>query len=544
MIDFNRRGFSMKKHLTKLVVCAIFAAMLFVTACNNGSESNDTNNNDTNNNEITEPPTAQGNGNEGAELPTLPENGGAVNGGDTTDPGDVADNGEAGSAVGIGAYSPFGRPNFNADGTPVNAGILEHRMDLGGRTINMFTQQYNWYILRDDQDETGRNQLELRRRIREIEDDYNFTLVNHNAPNSAGPVMEILIADRAGGLNSFDIYNFLVNSVNQEELFLQGHVLSMCHPSISDIIRFNDNPFHAESELSYMFGRQWGIHILKLNTNNLFRGVVTFNRNLMEDFTLPNFYELFRANEWTWDTFEQISRDFDALSARHRAIVQGGESSFIPHIIASNGGELVRRNDDGTMTFIGDTDIATLEALDWTMRLINDGLLHFDVEVSRFFDTGNALFIMGGYSNLRDRGSTGTIRTDATVGLMPLPRGPRMDGYVTRTFSSAMFYIADGTHNAHEVAAVLVAFANRWPRTNVVEHELAYALMDEESGEVMAYLLNVMGVDLSRAMGSTRSIIADGANSIINNSQTPAQAMQTIAQQVQNELDSMWNRLD
>ena len=522
----------MKKYICVLTTLVVLITVAFAVACGNGNGDANENSESSDQIEMNE----YGNGN--VYTPGLP----VENDDDTLNDISGAGNGEPGGnggavVVGLSAYDPWGRPNFAADGTPLNQGIQETKMDLDGRVVRMLTGQYNWYQYRGDIDETGRNFLEFRRRWLQIEEDYNFVL---ELENVSGSVIERLISNRAAGLAEIDILNIGVNGVHQEQLILQNHIIRMCHPSIADVIRFEENPFHAESDLANIFGYQWGIHILKLQTNNLFRGVVTFNRNLMEDFNLPNFYDLFRTNEWTWDVFEQISRDFAAMGSRHVPIVQTGESSFVPHIIASNGGQLITRNADGTMTFVGHTDEATLEALYWTMTLIDDGLLRHGVDVSRFFDMGNALFIMGGYNNLRDRGSTGMINTDARVGLMPLPRGPRMDGFTTRTFSSAMFYVIDGIPSPDEVAAVLVAFANRWPRTDVIAHELAYALMDEESAEVMAYLLQVMDIDFSRTIGSARGPIGTASNSIILGNQTPVQAMQAIAIEVQAALDEAW----
>ena len=515
----------MKKHLTRVFAFGLVATMLFASACGGNAGNGEENG---------------GNGNAIAPTPEP-----ATNGIDIDTPIFVIPEDGAGVVVsGLPPYDHWGNPNFAPDGSPLNQGIEETEMNLNGRVIRMLSSQYNWYQYRADTDETAANFHEFRRRWLQIEEDYNFELELVNATGGGTAILERLMANRIGGMNDYDLLNLGVNAIHQEELFIQEHVMPLCHPAIRDIIRFEEQPFHTESSLAYMFGYQWGIHILKLQTNNLFRGVLTFNRGMMDDLNVPNFYDLFRTNEWTWDVFEQICRDIVAQDSRIVPIVQGSESSFIPHIIASNGGNLVERNADGTMTFIGDTDLATLEALDWTVRLINDDLLRHNADISRFFDMGRAMFIMGGYSNLRDRGSTGMIGTGIRVGLMPLPRGPQMDGFATRTFSSAMFYIVEGIPRPEEAAAVLVAFANRWPRTNVIEHELNYALMDTESAEVMAYLLEVMCIDFSRALGSTRSPISEAVNNVIMGNLTPVAAMQTIAPEVQAALDSAWERFE
>jgi len=317
------------------------------------------------------------------------------------------------------------------------------------------------------------------------------------------------------------------------------------HPAIAHIIDFNNQPFHVESALSYMFGHQFGIHILKLNTNNLFRGVTTFNRDLMETLELPNFYDMFRNRTWTWENLEAICRTIVINSnGAVTPIVQTSESSFIPHLIASNGGILAMPTADGGMEFVGHRNAAAMEAMNFAVTLIEDGLLRHQghgIEVARELIRGTGMMVMGGYSNLRDI-TTQRIPAMDRFGMVPIPIGPQMDDFVTVTFSSAMFYIADGARNPEQIAAVLVAMANRMPRTNIVEHELNFGVQDSESAEVIEYLLDRMGIDFSRITGGARGLIGEANTYIMNLERTPSQAMETIAEYVQYYFDTITRR--
>ena len=450
-----------------------------------------------------------------------------------------------------GTYIPYNVDNLyisndyvSHEPTPPLA-FIETPMDLDGRVVRMLTQRYNWFQLRG-WDYIGTE--ELLRIIREIAHEYNFTLELTNAPHNSVTTMEFLIAERAGGTLNFEILDFLVHGISQELMFLQGHVMPLCHPAISNIVRFDEQPFHIKSDLANMFSYQWGIHIPLFNHTNILSGVVTFNRNLMEELNLPSFYDMFRQDvrgysAWTWDNFEQITRQIIALNPNIIPIIQTNEASFMPHIIASNGGELIVRNNDGSMNFVGNTDSRTLAALVWAQTLINDGLLRFDADVSRYFDTGNAMFIMGSYSNLRYRGLTAFIQSNSRVGLMPIPRGPQMDTFTSVSFSTNMFYITDGISYPEEIAAVLVAFANRLPHPDIVQREIDFALMDTESAEVLNHLLGVKDIDFSRTLSSTRSHISHALSLIISN-QSALEVMQTVSYDVQDILDQAWEQFN
>jgi len=193
------------------------------------------------------------------------------------------------------------------------------------------------------------------------------------------------------------------------------------------------------------------------------------------------------------------------------------------------------------MQFVGHECERTLEALDWINTLIADDLLHIVADNIRFQVMGRAMFLMGGYFNVRDV-TLGRRVTEYRFGLMPIPRGPQSDSFTTRTFSNSMFYVAADAVNHEEAAAIMVSMANRWARTNIIEHELRYGLQFEECAEVMAHLLEVAYIDFSRALGSTRSSISQAYTSIILGNQTPRQALESIALYIQNSLDTITDR--
>jgi len=503
----------MKKHLIKLLAAGM--AVIVLAACGGGSSENSS---DTYGDPQATPTPA----------PARP-----------TDPGNG--NGEVDGPL----YDPWGRPLFDERGWPLTQGITETPMDLNGRVITMFTNQYNWYQYRDVVGETGAETRALRAIMQQIEEDYNFEFHLINAGAGDGTVMETLWAHRQAG-DAFDLFNFTVNGISQENLITNDFVIPLSHPAVATIIDFDNQPFHVESALSYMFGYQFGIHILKLNTNNLFRGVTTFNVDMMHDLELPNFYEMFRNRTWTWDNLVSVSRQIvTASNGEITPIVQSNEQSFIPHLIASNGGALAVPTADGGMEFVGHRNDAAMDAMNFAVQLIEEGLLRSNtkdgIEVARELIRGTGMMVMGGYSNLRDI-TTQRVPAADRFGMVPIPIGPQMDDFITVTHSSAMFYIGYGTRNPQEVAAVLVAMANRFPRTNIVEHELNFGVQDTESAEVIEYLLDRMGIDFSRITGGAREHIIDANSYIITLERTPSQAMETIAEYVQYYFDTITRR--
>jgi len=103
--------------------------------------------------------------------------------------------------------------------------------------------------------------------------------------------------------------------------------------------------------------------------------------------------------------------------------------------------------------------------------------------------------------------------------------------------SQAVRYILDNVEKPEQVAAVLVALANRTGKHDMIDTELMYTLQDEESAEILQVMYDNMVCDYSRSISTTRTLFAAANKAILALEKTPKEAYEEIASQVQAYFD-------
>jgi len=127
--------------------------------------------------------------------------------------------------------------------------------------------------------------------------------------------------------------------------------------------------------------------------------------------------------------------------------------------------------------------------------------------------------------------------------------GPQATEFMTSVYTEVLYHVMYGIDRPYQAAAILVAMANR-TRTatyRLIDHELRYSLMDNDSAEMMEIMLSNVKIDISRIHGSARtsggeSLVAAN-NRMLNGDETPVVAMQRIAPSMQMWFDTL-NTLD
>ena len=121
---------------------------------------------------------------------------------------------------------------------------------------------------------------------------------------------------------------------------------------------------------------------------------------------------------------------------------------------------------------------------------------------------------------------------------MPGPLGPSGDGeYNAVTYTESMFHVMENTEKPEELAAILVALANRTGKHDMIETELMNALQDEESAEILQLMYDNMICDFSRSISKPRSLIMDANKKCLNQEKTPKEAYEEVASQIQAYFD-------
>lgn len=421
-----------------------------------------------------------------------------------------------------------------------SAGFEETIMDLGGRTIKYVTTAKSRYTYAEDKDATTNETLEIIKAIESIEKDYNCVIEFEQLKGK--DMVEALVTAQSAGDVYCDILEFGCSDTYLEQIYAGNLVMPLEDERIADIVKLDTNPWLPATLFGRMFGNQYGVHFKTNNSGDLLKGVVLFNKDLVEKYNLGNIYDLVNSKEWTFEKFEEMCADIAAQSdGTVYPLIYGNEGIFLPMFVYANGGTVAEYGDN-KYEFTGLQD-NTLEALNYAIDLKAKGYYHPQSEVSKqdepTFANGEAVFFFGIYNSLK-KYTQGVIPMEDSVGIVPAPIGPSGDGnYNAVSYTEAMFHVVDNVEKPEEVAAVLVALANRTGKRDMVETELMHTLQDEESGQMLQLMYDNMILDLSRSISTARSTVKGANQAILKMEKTPKEAYEEIATSVQTIFDEL-----
>ena len=422
-------------------------------------------------------------------------------------------------------------------------GFVETPMDLGGRTIRFVSTsakryQYNTDAAGNpDPDNTPNDKIEVIKAIEEIEKDYNCNIEFEQLKGKN--LVSALITAQSAGDTYCDILEFGCSDTYLEQIYAAQLCMDLNDARVADIIKLEENPWLPASDFGLWAGAQYGVHFKTHNSNDHLRSVILVNKDLAKQYGYDNLYDLFYKKEWTFDKFTEICASIAAQSdGTVYPFIYGKESLYIPVLIYGNGGSTAIY-EDGKYQYTALTD-KTLEALNYAVDWQNKGYCHPLSESGQdeqTFANGEAVFYFCLYAGLT-KYTEGTIENNYEIGLLPGPLGPSGDGeYNGVTYTEMMFNIMDNVEKPEEVAAVLVAIANRTGMHDMIETELMNTLQDEESADVLQVMYDNMKCDYSRSISTTRSLFVKANKSILKLEKTPKEAYEEIASKVQTYFD-------
>ena len=219
---------------------------------------------------------------------------------------------------------------------------------------------------------------------------------------------------------------------------------------------------------------------------------------------------------------------------------------FVPHLIISNGGTVTQPQPDGSKLFVAPDNDRTLEAMNYIRDLVEvalinvlNGPLEEQWEALNIMANGGAMFIPGYYEHLR-RLTRQEPPTNYSFGLLPMPKGNHMPDFTVSTHNSEQFYIVQDVSNAAEIAAVLVAMANRTSKINIIYTEMNFGVQDMDSLAVLEMMLEPgrWVMDYSR-LCSARNRVTEAINAVLNGHWTPRQAFDMMAPTIQGNYDAL-----
>ena len=268
----------------------------------------------------------------------------------------------------------------------------------------------------------------------------------------------------------------------------------------------------------------------------------------MEQYGLGDIYQMVQNNEWTWAKFEEMCNKIK--SSMSGSLVApagyGQENLLMPMMVASNGANVAERDASGKLKYTMMTDKA-LAAANKVYEWRQSGLLAIGVkedstgiDLQGFID-GKCVFFFDFYGDLqkitqRDK-SLALDGNTYKFGLLPCPIGPDGDKCHGVTYSADRQRIVAGIDKPEEVAAVLVAIANRTSKSAkyVYDVETENTLQDEGSIEMLKIMYEDMRVDQSRVF---TGVGIKGANQkVLKLEATPAEAFGSISEETQGIYD-------
>ena len=506
----------MRKHSISILATLLFATAL-LTGCGNGSNngSNETQPNNESTDYINDTPYTAYTTEGGFEIPLCPL---------------------------------FGRPLYEyREGRlwALTAGFTETPMDLRDRNIHIVTDNYYFFNYWPQQDATPNETHRIMAQLRNIEEDYNMTFSFAPAPRATFVWEHVLQARLAGEVSS-EIININITHGNPDIMFRQNVFIDLYSPQVSHIFDFENNPWHEGRQMSNLWGMQFGVHFTTANSGAMLTSMLTFNMDFAENFQLGNFHEMVHNGSWNFSNFESILRWVQYHSNGNiLPMAAASEGGVGPGFIFANGGRTVIRNDLGHLEFVATHNDRALEAVQYLADLANLGLFEIipglipgignrPYEMFERAAAGGIMFMSGGYEIVR-RFTRQQTPSEFLFGLLPIPKGDHMDDYVSAMYSFDMYYIVYGVHNPQEVAAILVALANRTSKLYIIEHELRFGVRSPECAEILEMMLARQEIDYSR-MVSVRGRISTQIRDAIHGFATPRTSLERIETSVNQTL--------
>lgn len=184
---------------------------------------------------------------------------------------------------------------------------------------------------------------------------------------------------------------------------------------------------------------------------------LNYNKKSLEEYALPDPYDLYMENNWTWDTFKQLLIDWCNADDSHIGYAGEGAMSFI----ATTGTTLVKVQKDGTAkNNIGDINVS--RAMDFCQELYRNGLTHQGelgdwVSPQTWADNSDRLLFLGmnpewtygaAAKQVQDKkGAEDDIcNTVSDFAFVPFPRDPSADKYYI-AYDTFGYMVAKGAKN-------------------------------------------------------------------------------------------------
>lgn len=172
------------------------------------------------------------------------------------------------------------------------------------------------------------------------------------------------------------------------------------------------------------------------------QSVITYDKNIIDTYGLDDPYELFLENEWTWETFEDIMREWVNLGDEETP--HYGINGWIQsHLVYTTGKTLVSR-DEETGLFVSNIEDPDIErAENFMYELAKDELYigGWIGDAESAFKQNILFYAMGTWASI----DTHTPKEGDNWRKVPMPRDPNADEHYISVSPSAYMWVKGST---------------------------------------------------------------------------------------------------
>lgn len=269
---------------------------------------------------------------------------------------------------------------------------------------------------------------------------------------------------------------------------------------------------------------------------------VAYNKTMFEREGIEDLYELYLAGEWTWDKATEIAVKLTADLDGDGETDQWGIVDVRPWDLAvSNGASITREDENGRVIFTAD-EPAYLEALEqyytWWSELEVVMPTYGSSTLRDTFINGKAgmYFYVPAYS-LSDQILPNMVDE---WGLVPYPKGPRMDEYswTVQALNTTLIPI-----NAKDPEALVALRTFLWREEDIDTNDLLAAhVKSREAADVFLTANREWDGNASRLFEKFLGDFQNVTREVARGAKSPAAAMAELKPVIQSNLDFLFNQ--
>ena len=325
--------------------------------------------------------------------------------------------------------------------------------------------------------------------------------------NTGEETTDVVTTDQMSGLKSYDL--------------IEGHVETAGAPLLNagclqpvndyDMLDLSRSWWLNDLEAKYSIGGKLFFLTGKINpTHYSEASCILYNKQVAEEFRLPDMYELVENGDWTLDKMNEIASYIPANGAVKRYMIGDGLSFFF-----GAGFTLSEKDDNDIPVIPSSLSQAKSDYIDKLNSIFGDESVKFDKAVPGYdfydrdvFTNGEVLFWVDGVWRAND------MRTfDVEFGILPIPKkDASQDNYISLSSDRAVYFAKDikDPEMTGVITEALAALSEKHLEPAYYEKALkGRSTYDTKSKMVLDILYNskVVDLELSYKWGAIGTVI-------------------------------------